>query len=92
MANTIKTTGHPAASLVVPLPSGRRYRSLKCSTSRFAKSFFSYVERSLNHRRRQQWAQVGPPILSQAHPFSQSEEYVLGIKMFIQLPALAEFM
>ncbi|KAJ8332380.1 hypothetical protein SKAU_G00425530 [Synaphobranchus kaupii] len=42
------TSGHPATSFFDLLPLGRRYRSIKCSTTRFANSFFPSAVRSLN--------------------------------------------
>ena len=40
--NIIKDVSHPSHSLFTPLPSSRRYRSLRSSTSRLRKSFFSW--------------------------------------------------
>ncbi len=39
---------HPAVSLSVALPWGRLYRSAKCTTTRFAESFFPSAIRRLN--------------------------------------------
>ena len=39
---------HPAAGLFTLLPSGRRYRSIGCSTKRSANSFFPSAVRELN--------------------------------------------
>ena len=42
------SAGHPAAGLFALLPSGRRYRSIGCSTNRSANSFFPSAVRELN--------------------------------------------
>ena len=39
---------HPASHLYCPLPSGRRYRSLKCKTNRFRDSFFPQAMRIMS--------------------------------------------
>ncbi|XP_062896713.1 kinesin-like protein KIF6 isoform X3 [Mobula hypostoma] len=47
-ARIIKDATHPANTLFLPLPSGRRLRSLKTHTARFGNSFFPTVIRLLN--------------------------------------------
>ena len=44
----IKDPSHPAHSLFQPLPSGKRYRSISTSTSRFKNSFYPTAIRTLN--------------------------------------------
>ncbi|KAI4871444.1 hypothetical protein NFI96_013072, partial [Prochilodus magdalenae] len=44
----MKDPTHPAHSLFVPLPSGRRLRSIKCKTNRLRNSFIPEAERLLN--------------------------------------------
>jgi len=44
----IKDTSHPINGLFTLLPSGRRYRSLRCHTSRFRNSFCPSAVRMLN--------------------------------------------
>lgn len=46
--NIIKDTTHPAHKLFTPLPSGKRYRSMRCKTTRFKNSFFPQAIRLLN--------------------------------------------
>uniref|UniRef100_A0A3B3BMJ4 Reverse transcriptase domain-containing protein n=1 Tax=Oryzias melastigma TaxID=30732 RepID=A0A3B3BMJ4_ORYME len=44
----IKDSNHPAHGLFTPLPSGRRYRSLRTKTTRFQNSFFPTATTLLN--------------------------------------------
>uniref|UniRef100_A0A3B3BP10 Reverse transcriptase domain-containing protein n=1 Tax=Oryzias melastigma TaxID=30732 RepID=A0A3B3BP10_ORYME len=44
----IKDSNHPAHRLFTPLPSGRRYRSLRTKTTRFRNSFFPTATTLLN--------------------------------------------
>ena len=46
--NIIKDNTHPAHKLFSPLPSGKRYRSLRCKTTRLSNSFFPQAIRLLN--------------------------------------------
>uniref|UniRef100_A0A3B3IGF0 Reverse transcriptase domain-containing protein n=1 Tax=Oryzias latipes TaxID=8090 RepID=A0A3B3IGF0_ORYLA len=47
-ASIIKDPTHPQRGLFTLLPSGRRYRSVKCRTTRFRNSFFPSAIRLLN--------------------------------------------
>lgn len=46
--NIIKDTTHPAHKLFALLPSGKRYRSMRCHTNRLRNSFFPQAIRLLN--------------------------------------------
>lgn len=48
--NIIRDSFHPGHHLLELLPSGRRYRSVKTSTSRFMDSFFPRVTRALKSK------------------------------------------
>ncbi len=48
LKSIIKDPSHPNHRLFTPLPSGRRYRSLRCHTSRLRNSFFPSVVRLQN--------------------------------------------
>uniref|UniRef100_A0AAR2LPB5 Reverse transcriptase domain-containing protein n=1 Tax=Pygocentrus nattereri TaxID=42514 RepID=A0AAR2LPB5_PYGNA len=49
-ASIIKDPTHPQHGLFKPLPSGRRYRSMMCKTSRLKNSFFPTAIRVLNQK------------------------------------------
>lgn len=49
-ASILKDPSHPQHGLFTLLPSGRRYRSVKCRTSRLKNSFFPSAIRLLNSR------------------------------------------
>ncbi len=48
-ASILKDPTHPQHGLFTLLPSGRRYRSVKCRTTRLKNSFFPTAIRLLNH-------------------------------------------
>ena len=48
MQKVIADPSHPASSLFVAMPSGKRLRSLKCNTSRFKNSTYPEAVRLLN--------------------------------------------